>query len=70
MVYELAITGFLWLIAAYLVCGLLFVIPFLLKGIHKIDETTVGSSWGFKIIIIPGVIACWPVLLMKWRKAV
>ena len=59
----------LWLAAAYLVCGLLFAIPFVIKGIKAIDEGARGSSTGFRIIIIPGVIVFWPLLLKKWRKA-
>ena len=54
--------------AIYLLVGLLFVIPFLMKGLNKIDEGAHGSTIGFKIIIIPGVIVLWPVLLSKWIK--
>ena len=52
----------------YLVLGVLFVIPFLMKGLNKIDEGAHGSTIGFKIIIIPGVIVFWPVLLSIWMK--
>ncbi|MEO6229079.1 MAG: hypothetical protein ABJB11_07250 [Ferruginibacter sp.] len=54
----------------YLVCGLIFTGPFLIKGIKKIDAGTHGSTWGFKLIIIPGIIVLWPALLQKWRLAV
>ena len=54
--------------AIYLLVGVLFVIPFLMKGLNKIDEGAHGSTIGFKIIIIPGVIVFWPVLLSKWMK--
>jgi len=54
--------------AIYLLVGVLFVIPFLMKGLNKIDEEAHGSTIGFKIIIIPGVIVFWPVLLSKWIK--
>jgi hypothetical protein len=53
----------------YLLAGILFVIPFLLKGVQVIDEGAHGSSIGFYLIIIPGVILFWPVLLSKWLKA-
>ena len=52
----------------YLAIGVLFVILFLWKGITKVDEGAHGGSIGFKIIIIPGVIVFWPVLLRKWMK--
>lgn len=57
------------IVLTYLVLGVLFVIPFLLKGISKVDEGTHGGTKGFKIIIIPGVIVFWPVLFNKWMKA-
>lgn len=59
----------LTLVLIYLGLGVLFVIPFLIKGILKVDEGAHGGTTGFKIIIIPGVIVFWPVLLKKWMKA-
>ena len=52
----------------YLALGVFFAIPFLMKGLNKIDEGAHGSTIGFKIIIIPGVIVFWLVLLSKWIK--
>ena len=57
------------IVAVYLLLGVLFVIPFLMKGLNKVDEGANGSMIGFKIIIIPGVIVFWPVLLSKWMKS-
>ena len=56
------------IVAIYLALGACFVVPFLIKGLAKVDEGTHGSTIGFKIIIIPGVIVLWPVLLKKWMK--
>jgi hypothetical protein len=53
----------------YLLSGVLFVVPFLIKGLTKVDEGAHGGTIGFKIIIIPGVIVFWPVLLSKWMRA-
>lgn len=60
------VQAILILAMAYLIAGAVFVIPFLIKGITKVDESAHGGSIGFKIIIIPGVIVFWPVLLRKW----
>lgn len=57
------------IVLIYLLLGVLFVIPFLIKGLTKVDEGAHGGRIGFKIIIIPGVIVFWPVLLRKWMKA-
>ena len=56
-------------VVAYLAAGVLFTVPFLLKGVTKIDEGAHGASWGFRVIIVPGTIVFWPVLLDKWVKA-
>ncbi|QEC68946.1 hypothetical protein FRZ67_17125 [Panacibacter ginsenosidivorans] len=55
--------------AIYLAAGILFTIIFQAKGLSKIDEGVHGSSWAFKIIIIPGCIVFWPVLLRKWIRS-
>ena len=58
-----------WIVIVYLLCGILFAIPFVLIGVDKIDEGAKGASWGFKIIIIPGTTIFWPLLLRKWIRA-
>jgi hypothetical protein len=53
----------------YLLFGLLFAILFVIKGVDKVDKGAHGGSIGFRIIIIPGVMAFWPLLLQKWLQA-
>jgi hypothetical protein len=53
------------IVLAYLIIGLAFSVPFLSKWIHAVDESTSDSSVGFKILILPGVIVFWPLLLKK-----
>jgi len=57
------------IVAIYLACGFVFMMPFIIKGVDVIDEGAHGSSIGFRIIIIPGAIVFWVVLLRKWLKA-
>ena len=66
----MAVEIILVIVGTYLVLGVLFVVPFLLRGLIKVDEGAHGGTTGFKIIIIPGVIVFWPLFLSKWRKAV
>ena len=56
------------IVLIYLLLGVLFVVPFLVKGLTKVDESAHAGTIGFKMIIIPGVIVFWPVLLRKWMK--
>ena len=54
-------------VGIYLFCGLLFAIPFVIKGVTAIDpDGAHGTKWGFRLIIIPGTMVFWPVLLKKW----
>ena len=62
----IVVTIILIIVAVYLAAGLVFAIPFVIKGITKIDEGAIGSKWGVRLIIIPGVMVFWPVLLKKW----
>ena len=57
-------------IMIYLICGLIFAFAFVIKGADKIDESAQDATIGFKIIIIPGTMVFWPLLLNKWLKAV
>jgi|GEM_PF-314683 len=59
----------LLIFSIYLIAGFIFAIPFSIKGAGKIDEGANGGSWGFRIIIIPGSIVFWPILLKKWVRA-
>jgi hypothetical protein len=57
-------------IAIYGICGLIFAIAFVIKGVGLIDEGAQKSSPGFRIIIIPGTIVFWPLLFKKWLNAI
>ena len=56
-------------VGLYLLFGFLFAIPFVIKGVIVIDpDGAQGTTWGFRLIIIPGTIVFWPVLLKKWLR--
>ena len=57
---------FLIVLGVYLVCGLVFAIPFALVGVKRIDPHAAHGSWGFRLLIIPGTMALWPLLLRRW----
>ena len=62
--------AFLILLGIYLVCGLLFAVPFVFSGVKKIDPHAAHGSWGFRLLIIPGTMAFWPLLLRRWMRGV
>ena len=58
------------LVGIYLALGIVFAIAFSIRGIRKIDPGTEGGSWGFRLIILPGVVGLWPFLAKRWLTGV
>ena len=52
----------------YLLLGVVFALVFITIGAGKLDEKAKGTSWVFKVLLFPGAMALWPVLLLKWIK--
>ncbi len=63
-------SALLVLLGAYLACGLVFAVPFALIGVKKIDSHAAHGSWGFRLLVIPGAMAFWPLLLGRWVTGV
>ena len=58
------------LLGVYLAFGLAFAIPFALVGVKRIDPHAAHGSWGFRLLVVPGTVAFWPLLLRRWVKGV
>jgi hypothetical protein len=56
------------LFTLYAAMGLAFAIVFLAVGIGRIDSQARTSGLGFRLIILPGVAALWPLLLTRWIR--
>ena len=54
-----------WIFYAYLAIGLLFGIWFVFGGIKQLDKGINGTSWRMRLILLPGTIGLWPVMLKK-----
>ena len=50
----------------YAACGAAFAVPFVVRGLSKIDPMGAGSSWSFRLLILPGTVVFWPLLLVRW----
>jgi hypothetical protein len=64
--FHHAIAGVLIAVAIYLACGLAFAITFTLVGVKRIDPHAKPGSWGFRLLVMPGAMALWPLLLKRW----
>lgn len=62
--------AFFIVMGIYLMCGLASAIPFALVGVKKIDPHAAHGSWGFRLLIIPGAMAFWPLLLRRWKGGI
>jgi hypothetical protein len=61
-----------WLVAlleAYAGAGLLFAAAFVTSGVGRVDPVAEHAPWGFRLAILPGVAALWPLLLRRWIAA-
>jgi hypothetical protein len=63
---ELVLAG----LSVYLLAGLMFGLPFVLRGAGRVDAAARGASLGFRLLILPGTAVLWPLLLAKWFRAV
>ena len=55
-------------LGVYLGVGVLFAVPFAFVGAARIDPDAAGATLGFRLLILPGAAALWPVLLVRWRR--
>jgi hypothetical protein len=49
----------------YVVCGVLVAALFLARWIRTFDPSAAEGTWGFRVLIVPGIIALWPLILVK-----
>lgn len=56
----------LLVVTAYLAGGALFAPAFVTVGVTRIDPAARGTSAAFRLLILPGVVALWPLLAAKW----
>jgi len=61
----LAATWMVQGLAVYTAAGALFALWLVAKGIYRLDPQASNCSIPFRLIIVPGVVALWPLLLWK-----
>lgn len=53
----------------YAALGLGFAILFVAIGLPRVDHAAAEAPWSFRLVILPGVAALWPLMLRKWVGA-
>ncbi|MEK7832406.1 MAG: hypothetical protein AAB401_15045 [Acidobacteriota bacterium] len=52
----------------YAAFGFVFAVVFIFFGVGKIDPAAKDSSAGFRLLILFGSAALWPLLLKRWLR--
>jgi hypothetical protein len=60
------VTAILEGVAVYAAAGLVFALVFLGLGLTRIDDGAKGAGLAFRLLILPGLIALWPLMLVRW----
>lgn len=55
-------------LGVYLAVGAVFAAVFVWRGAGRLDANARGASWGFRMLILPGAAALWPILLVAWAR--
>ena len=53
-------------LGAYVGVGALFALAFTTVGVGRIDIAARAMPWSARILIFPGIVALWPLMLTKW----
>jgi hypothetical protein len=67
--FEAFAKAFVGALGVYAALGLVFAVPFVSAGVQLLDPTARGSGIGFRLLILPGIAAFWPMLLLRWIRA-
>jgi hypothetical protein len=66
---ETLIDVFWYGIFVYVFLGILACLLIQFSKLHLLDDSADGGSFGFRIVITPGIILLWPLVLYKTRAS-
>ena len=52
-------------VTIYLSCGAAFAMVFLWRWVGRLDAAAEHGTWGFRVLVFPGVTALWPLLAIR-----
>jgi hypothetical protein len=57
-----------WAAGLYLAAGLIVAASALVRGLGRIDPDAENATLGFRILVIPGLVLMWPVIIRRIRS--
>lgn len=55
-------------VTIYLAIGIVFAVPFAIRGAKRIDPAATSGTLGFRLLILPGAALLWPWMLYRWAR--
>lgn len=68
--FETLAKIFVYALGIYAGLGLIFAVLFVWIGVQRLDSEAQGSGIGFRLLILPGVAAFWPMFLRRWAQGI
>lgn len=68
--FETLAKVFVYVLETYAGLGLIFAVMFVWIGVQRLDSEAQGSGVGFRLLILPGVAAFWPMFLQRWTRGI
>jgi hypothetical protein len=66
---EMLVEYLLTVLGAYLVAGVVVAVWVEVFALQQLDPVAAHGTWGFRVLIFPGLVLLWPVMLRKGWKA-
>ena len=68
--FETLAKLFVYALEAYFGLGLIFAALFVWIGVQRLDSEARSSGIAFRLLILPGVTAFWPMFLLRWTRGI
>jgi hypothetical protein len=68
--FETLAKIFVYALETYAGLGVIFAALFVWSGVQCLDSEAQGSGIGFRLLILPGVAALWPMFLYRWTRGI
>jgi hypothetical protein len=68
--FEMFVRIFVFCLTVYAASGFLFALIFVFRGVQQVDSEVQGSGVGFRLLILPGVAAFWPMFIRRWVRGI
>jgi glycerol uptake facilitator-like aquaporin len=56
-------------VGLYAGTGVVVATVFAVRGVVRVDPAARSASWAFRLLILPGAAALWPLVLRRWISA-